>query len=83
VTISSDALSIVCLLPIAPRYKPASCDFKMDQLHNDTTSVTVSAAYDGQKAVQLKRGHNKEAVWISSNCLRPLYHWHSSADLEA
>src|SRR5215471_15605823 len=37
-------------------------DLKMDQIHNDTTSVTVSGAYDGQnaKAVQLKRGHNKE-----------------------
>jgi transposase len=37
-------------------------DLKMDQIHNDTTSVTVSGAYDGQnaKAVQLKRGHNKD-----------------------
>jgi transposase len=37
-------------------------DLKMKQIHNDTTSVTVSGAYDRQnpKAVQLKRGHNKE-----------------------
>src|SRR6516225_857654 len=37
-------------------------DLKMDQIHNDTTSVTVSGGYDGQnpKAVQLKRGHNKD-----------------------
>jgi transposase len=37
-------------------------DLKMDRIHNDTTSVTVSGAYDGQnaKAVQLKRGHNKD-----------------------
>jgi transposase len=37
-------------------------DLKMDQIHNDTTSVTVSGAYDAQnpKAVQLKRGHNKD-----------------------
>jgi transposase len=35
---------------------------KMEQIHNDTTSVMVSGAYDGQnaKAVQLKRGHSKE-----------------------
>jgi len=37
-------------------------DLKMDQIHNDTTSIMVSGAYDGQnaKAVQLKRGHSKQ-----------------------
>lgn len=37
-------------------------DLKLDQIHNDTTSVMVTGAYDGQnlKAVQLKRGHSKE-----------------------
>ena len=37
-------------------------DLKTDRIHSDTTSVTVSGAYDTQnpKAVQLKRGHNKE-----------------------
>ena len=37
-------------------------DLKMQQIHNDTTSVMVRGAYDGQnaKAVQLKRGHSKE-----------------------
>src|SRR5215510_16054985 len=37
-------------------------DLEMSRIHNDTTSVTVSGAYDTQsrKAVQLKRGHNKE-----------------------
>jgi transposase len=37
-------------------------DLKMEQIHNDTTSVMVSGAYNGQnaKAVQLKRGHSKE-----------------------
>ena len=37
-------------------------DLKMNQIHNDTTSVMVTGAYDGQttKAVQLKRGHSKE-----------------------
>jgi transposase len=37
-------------------------DLKMEQIHNDTTSVMVTGAYDGQnaKAVQLKRGHSKE-----------------------
>src|SRR5215470_14706022 len=37
-------------------------DLEMSQIHNDTTSVTVSGAFDTQsrKAVQLKRGHNKE-----------------------
>jgi transposase len=37
-------------------------DLRMDQIHNDTTSVMVRGAYDGQnaKAVQLKRGHSKE-----------------------
>jgi len=37
-------------------------DLKMDQIHNDTTSIMVSGAYDRQnaKAVQLKRGHSKQ-----------------------
>jgi hypothetical protein len=37
-------------------------DLKMDQNHNDSTSVMIRGAYDGQnaKAVQLKRGHSKE-----------------------
>jgi transposase len=37
-------------------------DLKMEQIHNDTTSVMVRGAYDGQnaKAVQLKQGHSKE-----------------------
>ena len=37
-------------------------DLKMQEIHNDTTSVMVRGAYDGQnpKAVQLKRGHSKE-----------------------
>jgi len=37
-------------------------DLKMQEMHNDTTSVMVRGAYDGQnpKAVQLKRGHSKE-----------------------
>jgi transposase len=37
-------------------------DLKMEQIHNDTTSVMVRGAYNGQnaKAVQLKRGHSKE-----------------------
>jgi transposase len=37
-------------------------DLKMERIHNDTTSVMVRGAYDGQnaKAVQLKRGHSKE-----------------------
>jgi transposase len=37
-------------------------DLRMDQIHNDTTSVMVRGAYDRQnaKAVQLKRGHSKE-----------------------
>ncbi len=35
---------------------------KTDQIHNDTTSVTVSGRYDNQDraAVQLKRGHSKD-----------------------
>jgi transposase len=39
-----------------------SFSLKMEQIHNDTTSVMVRGAYDGQnsKAVQLKRGHSKE-----------------------
>src|SRR5215470_16872321 len=37
-------------------------ELKMQEIHNDTTSVMVRGAYDGQnpKAVQLKRGHSKE-----------------------
>src|SRR5215813_13228627 len=37
-------------------------DLKMEQIHNDTTSVMVRGAYDGQnaKAVQLRQGHSKE-----------------------
>ena len=37
-------------------------DLKIEQIHNDTTSVMVRGAYNGQnaKAVQLKRGHSKE-----------------------
>jgi transposase len=37
-------------------------DLKMERIHNDTTSVMVHGAYDGQnaKAVQLKNGHSKE-----------------------
>jgi transposase len=37
-------------------------DLTMERIHNDTTSVMVRGAYDGQnpKAVQLKRGHSKE-----------------------
>lgn len=37
-------------------------DLQMSRIHNDTTSVTVSGAYDRQRpnAVQLKRGHNKD-----------------------
>src|SRR6202045_3408459 len=43
-------------------------DLKMEQIHNDTTSVMVRGAYDGQnaKAVQLKRGHSNDPVAISS-----------------
>jgi transposase len=39
-----------------------SFGLKMEQIHNDTTSVMVRGAYDGQnaKAVLLKRGHSKE-----------------------
>lgn len=37
-------------------------DLKMEQIHNDTTSITAYGAYDGQnpKAIQLKRGHSKD-----------------------
>jgi hypothetical protein len=44
-------------------------DLKMEQIHNDTTSVMVRGAYNGQnaKAVQLKRGTAKSADPISSN----------------
>ena len=46
-------------------------DLKMNQIHNDTTSVMVTGAYDGQttKAVQLKRGHSKERRPIYSLCV--------------
>jgi transposase len=39
-----------------------SFDLTMERIHNDTTSVMVSGAYDHQnpKALQLKRGHSKE-----------------------
>lgn len=35
---------------------------KMDQIHNDTTSITLSGRYDVQNknAIQLKRGHSKD-----------------------
>jgi transposase len=38
-----------------------SFNLKMDQIHSDTTSITVSGNYKKQdsKAVQLKRGHSK------------------------
>jgi Domain of unknown function (DUF4277) len=44
-------------------------DLKMDQIHNDTTSVMVTGAYNGQsaKAVQLKRGHSSAAPISSSS----------------
>jgi hypothetical protein len=44
-------------------------DLAMHRIHNDTTSVMVRGAYDLQnpKAIQLKRGHSKERVPISSN----------------
>ena len=44
-------------------------DLKMEQIHNDTTSVMVRGAYNGQnaKAVQLKRGTAKSADPISSS----------------
>jgi len=37
-------------------------ELTMERIHNDTTSVSVSGAYDHQnpKAVQLKRGHSKQ-----------------------
>src|SRR6516165_672555 len=37
-------------------------ELTMERVHNDTTSVMVKGAYEGQnpKAVQLKRGHSKE-----------------------
>jgi transposase len=37
-------------------------ELTMERIHNDTTSVGVSGAYDHQnpKAVQLKRGHSKQ-----------------------
>jgi transposase len=37
-------------------------DLKMDQIHGDTTSITVSGQYADQDAgaVQLKRGHSKD-----------------------
>src|SRR5215472_13981439 len=50
---------------LEPRVAPtASTDVGLttEQIHNDTTSVMVRGAYDGQnaKAVQLKQGHSKE-----------------------
>ena len=35
---------------------------QLDQIHNDTTSVTVSGAYEAQdpKGIQLRRGHSKD-----------------------
>jgi hypothetical protein len=46
-------------------------DLRMDQIHNDTTSIMVRGAYDGQnaKAAQLNSsgGTAKSAVPISSN----------------
>ena len=35
---------------------------KMDQIHNDTTSIAVTGRYDDQdkSAIQLKRGHSKD-----------------------
>jgi transposase len=68
-TTSSDALWIGCLRPIAPPCRRGivlaaikGFDLRMNQIHNDTTSVMVTGCYDGQnaKAVQLKRGHSKE-----------------------
>ncbi|MDH4466494.1 MAG: IS1634 family transposase [Bacteriovoracaceae bacterium] len=37
-------------------------NLKMDQIHSDTTSVSVSGNYENQnkKAIQLKRGHSKD-----------------------
>lgn len=37
-------------------------DLKMEQIHNDTTSVSAYGVYEGQdsKAVKLKRGHSKD-----------------------
>ena len=37
-------------------------NINMEQIHNDTTSITVSGHYNDQdkKAVQLKRGHSKD-----------------------
>jgi transposase len=37
-------------------------NIQMDQIHNDTTSITVTGRYDRQEegAVQLKRGHSKD-----------------------
>lgn len=39
-----------------------SFKIKMDQIHNDTTSITVTGRYDKQNknAIQLKRGHSKD-----------------------
>jgi transposase len=36
-------------------------NLKMEQIHSDTTSITISGSYNNQepKAVQLKRGHSK------------------------
>ncbi len=37
-------------------------DLKMDQIHNDTTSISVSGKYNDQApdGIQLKRGHSKD-----------------------
>src|SRR6516225_7696920 len=65
-TTGSGAPAIGCVRLIAPPYRAASCRRrsrgKMQEIHNDTTSVMVRGAYDGQnpKAVQLKRGHSEE-----------------------
>ncbi len=39
-----------------------SFNLKMDQLHNDTTSISTYGSYESQdpKAVKLKRGHSKD-----------------------
>src|SRR5215467_11831369 len=66
-------------------------DLKLDQIHNDTTSVVVTGTYEGQnlKAVQLKRGHSKErrpdlkqlvySLCVTNDGAVPV---HSPADIE-
>jgi Domain of unknown function (DUF4277) len=46
-------------------------DLKMDRIHNDTTSVTVSGAYDGQnpRPFSSSGGHNKDGR-PDLNCVR-------------